>query len=50
MFLHGSVFWCQDNETGKQKSLNTKDRAEAEVFLAAENEAYSNPIINLQIQ
>ena len=29
MFLRGAVFWCQDNETGKQQSLGTKDRAVA---------------------
>lgn len=49
MFLRGSVYWCQDNETRKQESLGTKDRAEAERLLAAKNEAHRNPIINLQI-
>ena len=49
MFLRGSVFWCQDNDTRKQESLGTKDREEAERFLAAKNEAYRNPAINLQI-
>ncbi len=29
MFKRGSTFYCQDSETGEQKSLCTKDRAEA---------------------
>ena len=27
MFLRGEVFWCQNNGTGKQETLRTKDRA-----------------------
>ncbi len=49
MFLRGTVFWCQDNETGKQETLRTKDRATAERLFAAKNEAHQQPIINLQI-
>jgi hypothetical protein len=49
MFLRGSVFWAQDNETGKQESLRTKDRPEAERLLNAKNEAHRQPIINMQI-
>lgn len=49
MFIRGTVFWCQDNETGKQDTLRTKDRATAERLLAAKNEAHAQPIINLQI-
>ena len=49
MFLRGSVFWCQNNETRKQESLRTKDRATAERLLHARNEAHQQPIINLQI-
>lgn len=49
MFLRGSVFWCQDNETGKQESLGTKIRDVAERLLHAKNEAQQQPIINLQI-
>ena len=49
MFLRGTVYWCQDNETGKQESLRTKDRAEAERLFNAKNEAHQQPIINLQI-
>ena len=49
MFLRGSVFWCQNNETGKQESLGTKDRRTAERLFHAKNEAHQQPIINLQI-
>jgi len=49
LFLRGTVFWCQNNETGKQESLRTKDRAEAERLFNAKNEAHVQPIINLQI-
>jgi integrase len=49
LFLRGTVFWCQDNETRKQESLGTKDRAEAVRLLNAKNEAHRQPIINLQI-
>jgi len=49
MFRRGSVFWCQDNETRKQESLQTKARATAERLLHARNEAHQQPIINLQI-
>src|SRR5262245_28959118 len=49
MFLRGSVFWCQNNDTGKQESLGTKDRLTAERLLNAKNEAHEQPIINVQI-
>lgn len=49
MFLRGSVYWVQDNYTGKQESLGVKDRDEAEQLLQARNEAHRQPIINLQI-
>lgn len=49
MFLRGTVYWVQDNETGKQETLRTKDRTEAERLLNARNEAHRQPIINLQI-
>jgi hypothetical protein len=49
MFLRGFVFWCQDNQTGKQESLRTKDPQTAKRFLNARNEAFQQPIINLQI-
>lgn len=49
MFLRGTVYWVQDNETRKQETLHTKDRAEAERLFNAKNEAHRQPVINLQI-
>lgn len=49
MFLRGTVYWIQDNATGKQETLRTKDRTEAERLFNAKNEAHRQPIINLQI-
>lgn len=49
LFHRGKVFWCQDSETGKQESLRTKDRGEADRLLHARNEAFRQPVINLQI-
>lgn len=49
MFRRGQVFGCQDNRTGRQESLQTKDRTDAERLLYARNEAHQQPIINLQI-
>ena len=39
----GGTFYVQDNETNKQESLNTKDRAEAVILLNARNEAARQP-------
>jgi hypothetical protein len=47
MFRRGHMFWCQDNETGRQESLRTKERALALRFLHARNEAHQQPRINL---
>jgi integrase len=49
MFRRGNVFWAQNNETGKQESLGTKIRSEAERLLNAKNEAHRHPVINLHI-
>ena len=49
MFRRGDVFWCQDNHSGRQQSLQTKDRTLAERLLHARNEAHQQPLINLQI-
>ena len=45
MFLRGTVYWVQDNEIGKQESLRTRDRDEAERLLSVKNEAYRQPIL-----
>ena len=49
MFRRGKVFWCQDNGTGKQETLGTKDREAALRVLHAKNEAERQTAINLQI-
>ncbi len=49
MFLRGTIYWIQDNATGKQETLRTKDRLEAQRLFNAKNEAHRQPIINLQI-
>ena len=41
------VFYWQDNESGKQGSLPTKDRRAAEKLLHAKNEAHRLPTLNL---
>jgi len=42
-------FYLQDNLTGKQESLRTKDRATAESLLHARNEAVRQPELNIQL-
>jgi integrase len=49
MFRRGRVYWCQDNESGKQESLGTKDQSQATRLLHAKNEASLEPMLNLQI-
>lgn len=49
MYRRGRVFWAQDNETGKQETLSTRERAVAERLLHAKNEAHLQPVINMQI-
>lgn len=44
-----SGYYIQDNETGKQESLRTKDAATAKRLWHARNEAQRLPAINLQI-
>ena len=41
------VFYRQDNESGKQWSLRTKDRRAAEKLLHVQNEAHRLPTLNL---
>jgi hypothetical protein len=36
------VFYCQDNQSGQQRSLRTKNRRAAEKLLHAQNEWRSN--------
>ena len=41
------VFHCQDNESGQESSLRTKDRRAAEKLLHVQNEAQRLPTLNL---
>jgi hypothetical protein len=49
LYRRGNVFYCQDTETGKQSSLRTGDKDEAQTLLNARNEAFRQPAINRQI-
>ncbi len=45
----GGRFYAHDGETGRQESLGTADRAQAQRLLHARNEAQQQPAVNLQI-
>src|SRR5665213_1971779 len=47
MFRRSQVFYWQDNHTGKQGSLRTKDQHEARKFLHQKNESHEQPALNL---
>lgn len=46
-FKRGSVFYSEDRETGQQKSLKTRDEAEAQRIIQAKNDAVNLPQMNL---
>jgi integrase len=46
---NGGTFYCHDNLTGKQESLGTRNRVEAQTLLAARNESFRQPALNLKI-
>jgi len=43
------IYFIQNNVTGKQESLKTRDKAAARRIFNAKNEAHEQPAINLQI-
>jgi hypothetical protein len=43
------IYFIQDNSTGKQESLKTRNKQEALTLLNASNEANRQPFLNLQI-
>lgn len=49
LYRRGDMYYAEDTETGKQATLRTKNKAEALVLLNARNEAYRQPVLNLQI-
>lgn len=49
LFKRGSTYYVQDTFTGKQESLRTKDKREAERLRQAKNEAITNPMLGLAL-
>ncbi|MCX6896213.1 MAG: tyrosine-type recombinase/integrase [Verrucomicrobia bacterium] len=49
MFRRGGIYYSQDTATGQQKSLRTRDEAEATSLLYALNEAQRQPLLNLHL-
>jgi hypothetical protein len=49
LFRRRGVFYSQDNSTGQQTSLRTRDAGEARTLLNAQNEAHRQPMLNLHI-
>jgi integrase len=47
MFRRGTMFYCEDRTTGQQKSLLTRDEAEARKIIQTRNEAVKLPQMNL---
>jgi hypothetical protein len=47
MFKRGNVFYFEDRTTGQQKSLQTRDEAEAQRLVQAKNDAVKLPQMNL---
>lgn len=47
MFRRSQVFYWQDNQTGRQGSLHTKDQHQAKKFLHQKNESHEQPALNL---
>ncbi len=49
LFRRGEVYYCEDTKTGRQTSLRTKDKAEAQTLLHSRNESARQPALNLLI-
>jgi hypothetical protein len=49
LFKRAGTFYLLDGATGKQQSLKTRDKTEAERLLHARNEASVNPGMNLAL-
>ncbi len=47
IFKRGGVYYSEDRQTGQQKSLKTRDEAEAQRIIQAKNDAVSLPQMNL---
>jgi hypothetical protein len=46
---NSGIFFVQDNATGRQESLKTRDKATARRIFNVKNEAFKQPAMNLQI-
>jgi len=46
---NNGIFFIQNNSTGRQESLRTRDKEAARRIFHAKNEAHQQPAINLQI-
>lgn len=46
LFKRRRVFYCEDSDTGKQESLRTRDRIEAQKLIAAKNDAANPSYLN----
>ena len=46
MFRRKGVFYVHDNQSGKQTSLHTRSRADAERLYHAKNESAQGPLLN----
>jgi integrase len=49
LFRRGSVYYAHDGDTGKQQSLETASKPEAQRLLNARNEAATSPLLNLSL-
>jgi len=49
LFRRAGVYYSEDTTTHKQISLRTKDEGEALTLLHSKNEAFRQPVLNLQI-
>jgi integrase len=49
LFRRGGIYYSQDSATGQQKSLRTRDEAEALQLINARNEANRQPVLNLHL-
>lgn len=49
LFRRNGIYYSQDTATGQQKSLRTRDEAEASKLISAQNEAHRQPVLNLHL-
>ena len=50
LFRRGwGTYYCEDTQTGKQETLGTSNKQEAQRLVHAKNEANRQPLINMQI-